>query len=410
MSDFKIELSSLLQNPKIQSKFNQLKPELAPLADTLKKRFASKELGFYDLPQTALETLEKQKALAAQIKNDFAGAIIFGIGGSYLGPAAVYEALTPDFPLYWLSNTDPGEMLRLSDIISEHKLASVVISKSGNTVETLSSFFHFSKQLNPSGYVLITDPASGTLRRLATENRWTSLEVPPNVGGRFSVLSPVGIFPTLLAGLNAEALLKGAAEFKNQLDRLPDSENPAYQFALLSFLWDTEMNHSLQYLMPYQRNLKLLSEWYVQLWGESLGKKGKGPTAISALGTTDQHSLLQLFKEGPRNKVVGFLNVKEDVYDSEVGKPSFAVPEFDYLWKHSFQSISEKASHATEKSLQNSGVPTYRIDISKIDERTLGALFFFFETACAFAGELYQINAFDQPGVEETKKLLRAAL
>jgi glucose-6-phosphate isomerase len=161
--------------------------------------------------------------------------------------------------------------------------------------------------------------------------------------------------------------------------------------------------------MPYWSCLKLFGDWYVQLWAESLGKKSQGPTPVAALGSTDQHSLLQLFKEGPRNKIVGFMDVVEKK-TTQVGTPLFPTGKLDYLCNQNFEKLSRQASVATEKSLNNSDIPTYRIELQALEEFTLGSLFFFFETACAFAGELYGVNAFDQPGVEETKKLLRALL
>jgi glucose-6-phosphate isomerase len=291
-----------------------------------------------------------------------------------------------------------------------------VISKSGNTVETMGAFFHLSPNLDPKGIVAITDPKQGELRSLAHREGWTSFPIAPNIGGRYSVLTAVGLLPSELGGVSANGLLQGAAQMRAYLESLPPEENPAFSFALASYFWDVEGNRAVQYLMPYHRNLKLIADWYVQLWAESLGKRttsdpevAVGFSPVAALGTTDQHSLLQLFKEGPGDKIIGFLEV-EPKGSTPIGKPPFVVEKLSYLTDHTFEEITHLASLATEKSLNNSGVPTYRIVTEAPSPELLGALFFFFETACALAGELYGVDAFNQPGVEEAKRLLRESL
>ena len=261
---------------------------------------------------------------------------------------------------------------------------------------------------------MITDPIEGELRRLSKTEKWMSLPVPPAIGGRFSVLTAVGLLPLCLQGIDIRSLIAGAQGMRTWLLESSPNENPALWYALSLFLLD-EKNFSTQYLMPYDSRLKLLADWYVQLWGESLGKfsplfgKAVGPTPVSALGTSDQHSLLQLFKEGPLSKVVGFLSSKES--DSPlVGKPGFNSPQFEFLTKHSFSHLNVEASLATQESLQRRGVPTYRFSFGDLTPFSLGAFLFFQEVACALAGELYGVNAFDQPGVEEAKTLLKSKL
>ncbi len=389
---------------------------MATSEQALLEKFRSGKVGFYDWPKDSpLEEIERMAIVAKKLRKEFQGALCIGIGGSFLGPAATLDALrAPEeqeaFPIHWLSNADSSSIRKAKHFSKGRKIATVVLSKSGGTTETLSGFFHLSSQLKEKGFVVVTDPKSGELRRLAKKYAWENFEVPANIGGRFSVLTAVGLFPSFLGGLPAEELLEGAREMRSSLERFAPAENPAYLYALASFLWDTEGDCKIQYLMPYATNLKPIADWYVQLWAESLGKEKRGFTPVAALGTSDQHSVLQLLKEGPRDKVVGFIELDEKEAPT-IGEPSFAAdPSFKFLYSHTFTEIAVKASRATEQSLRNSEVPTYRFRFPALTAKTLGAFFFFQEVACAFAGELYGIHAFDQPGVEESKKLLEASL
>lgn len=385
-------------------------------AKALSSKFESKSVGFFDWPEICSDAeLTAVEKMAKALRKDFEGALIFGIGGSYLGPATILQALhTPksatEFPIHWISNADSRAITHAEDFVKKKKVATVVTSKSGNTVETLSAFFHLSRHLDPNGYVVITDPENGLLRRTAKQQGWKSLPLSPNIGGRFSVLTAVGLLPAALGGLDVRGLMEGAKSMRRALLSFSPHENPAYTFAVLSYLWDTKKSRTIQYLTPYHSGLALFADWFVQLWAESLGKNGRGPSPVAALGTTDQHSLLQLWKEGPGNKIVGFLDVLSSGLGEKICRPAFDVEFDDNLSQHTFDQVSHLASLATQESLTNAHVPTYRIEVADLNEATLGSLFFFFETACAYAGEWYAVNAFDQPGVEEAKRLLRQAL
>jgi glucose-6-phosphate isomerase len=380
----------------------------------------SQEIGFFDWPRNIPKSeLAQISGLTKKLTTDFEGAICIGIGGSYLGPAAIQEALRPvqnekGFSVIWVSNADSGTLLKAKSFLKNRKSATVIISKSGVTTETLSAFFHLSRELSSEGFVVITDPQKGELRRLSNEMGWHSLPVPPNIGGRFSVLTSVGLLPLALQGVSVEELLRGADSMRSKLTQFSPEENPAVWYAFSKFLWDG-LGRSVQYLMPYDSRLKLIGDWYVQLWAESLGKKqlgtnrAVGPNPVAALGTSDQHSLLQLFKEGPSNRLIGFIDLTEKE-GLVVGKPSFSSDNFSYLTNHSFSELNVLASYSTEESLHNASVPTYRISLKELSAFSLGELLFFQETACAVAGEFYKVNAFDQPGVEETKRLLRSKL
>lgn len=417
---FGIELTQLTSSfsEALKAKHSQL---FSSAKRELDEKFTSKTVGFFDWPKTiSQEEVSKITRLARDLKSKYQGLLVCGIGGSHLGAAAVLEALRSEaeekhFPIFWLNNVDRWAMDRARTFVTERKVACLIISKSGNTTETLSAFFHLHSHLDSKGIVIITDPKTGELRRWANTHGYASLAVPPNIGGRFSVLTSVGLLPIALGGVDIYGLLAGARDFRHYSDSLGVDANPAYQVAAMSYIWDTHFGHHTQYLMPYQSNLKLLTDWYVQLWAESLGKKdmsGKavGPTFVGALGTRDQHSLLQLFKEGPSNKLVGFIDVAPSKTPLTVGPAPVPTPDFKYLSEHSFEEINSKALLATAQSLEGAKVPTYRFMFEKLSPETLGSFILFQEFACAIAGEFYQVNAFNQPGVEEAKKLLRQSL
>ena len=393
---------------------------VAPTAwDRFRDRAQSGAVGFFDWPENTAAAAEAS-TVAATLRDRFDGVLCLGIGGSYLGPAAIQMALDdrvdPRFPVRWLSNVDPASVRQAEAFLRAGKRALVVVSKSGGTTETLAGFFHLARFVANDAIVVVTDPAQGFLADSARAQRWLHLPIAPNIGGRFSVLTAVGLLPTALLGGDPARLLEGAHQVREALLERPLAENVAVALAYLLYDADTRRGRNIQYLMPYRTELELLASWYVQLWGESLGKrrrdgKAVGPTPVAALGTGDQHSILQLLREGPGDKVTGFVDVAEG--DDErrlVGEPPFPATKFAFLFPHSFARLVTLAARATEQSLRNGGMPTYRIEFSTVDERTLGAFFFFWETVCAVAGEFYDVDAFDQPGVEESKVLWKSAL
>lgn len=417
---FKLEFSDLSQTLFSDGDLNS-NTLYSRARQSLNEKFNQKKIGFYDWPETlSNEEVLKILSIAKELRSRFEGVLICGIGGSHLGAAAVIEALRSEeeesrFPFFWLNNVDRWSVERATHFVKQRKVATLLISKSGNTTETLSGFFHLSPFLDPKGIVIITDPETGELRRWVNQHKYSHLPVPPNIGGRFSVLTAVGLLPIALSGINIHDLIDGARNLKAKLDQTSVEDNPAFPYAMTSYGWDKNRGHHTQYLMPYQSNLKLLTDWYVQLWAESLGKKDKagkavGPTFVGALGSRDQHSLLQLFKEGPNNKLVGFIDVESSSLPLKVGSAPVPSPAFEYLCQHTFEEINSKALAATAKSLDSSGVPTYRFIFNELSPKSLGSFILFQQLACAIAGELYQVNAFDQPGVEEAKRLLRQSL
>ncbi|MBI1860559.1 MAG: hypothetical protein HYR96_06550 [Deltaproteobacteria bacterium] len=383
-------------------------------------RSVTEEIGFFDLPETTPEAAPKEWAVTAhRLRSSFDGAIIVGIGGSYLGPQTLLESLRvatdqEDFPILWVTQPDPERIHILQRLALEKRYALVVISKSGNTTETLSAFFNLSQSVNAQGYLIITDPEKGALREMARREGWSTFSVPPDVGGRFSVLTSVGLFPAELAKISSQRILTGARRMREAILNSTPDECPAFWLALSHFRWDTEFRRNIHYLMPYRQTLKSLAEWHTQLFAESLGKidrtgKAVGFTPVAALGPSDQHSILQMLRQGPRDKMVGFIDTPVKA-STVVGMPSFSPGEAAYLTKTTFEQLNHLACRSTELSLQNGGMPTYRLALEGLSPEALGSAFFFFETVCALAGELYDVDAFGQPGVEEGKRLLKEAL
>ncbi len=385
----------------------------------LHKKYQSGSIGFYDWPKNIPPSLiGEAKTLGDEIRKNFECVVLIGIGGSFLGAAGLIEALrdpkekSPQ--IVWLSNVDRTALNRTMAAMQGKKTALVLISKSGSTVEALTALYELQSSIDSKAIYVITDPEKGELRQLSKTHGWKSLPVPPNIGGRFSVLTGVGLLPHAIAGIDNAKLLEGAAKMRERLEKAAPKENPAYQYALASYLW-CEQKRNIHVLMPYDSGIALIGDWFVQLWAESIGKKrikdGQpvGFTPIRCLGTTDQHSQLQLFKEGPEDKVVGFIEVR-DSNAKLIPKGALVTKHFEFLTKHSAEGVNRAASKAVEESLNRSGTPTYRFSFPSLNPETLGSFLFFQMTACAFAGELFGVNAFDQPGVEETKTLLRAAL
>jgi glucose-6-phosphate isomerase len=306
----------------------------------------------------------------------------------------------------------------LLDALDPASTLVIVISKSGGTVETAAQMLIAREWMESklgaaearARWVAITDPKAGTLRELATEAKWATLPIPSNVGGRFCALTAVGLLPARLAGVDAEGLLSGAAEMAARCRNTKVEDNPAALIALLSHLHDRDRGHSIHVMMPYSDRLRAFAAWYVQLWAESLGKRlsrdGRtvetGPTPLPAIGATDQHAQVQLFMEGPRDKLVTFIGVTHVERDLVIPRSAGAN---SYLGASSLGKLLGAERLGTTEALAADGRPSMTLLLDRLDARALGGLLFLYEAATAFSGELYGINAFDQPGVELGKRL-----
>ena len=343
--------------------------------------------------------------------------LVIGIGGSALGLKAVHQALSSldqSPTLSVLDNVDPVLVQEtLSTIESADQTSNdtvvIVISKSGSTAEIAALLMVTQQVLPQAKYIAITEKSS-QLHAYAISNGWETLPVPDGVGGRFSVLSNVGLFPAFLCHINCEELLRGAREM-DQLC-LKEDNNPA--LSLAQFLVDSyESGRSIHVLMPYCSRLANLSDWYVQLWAESLGKVDAhgnrvGPTPVAAIGATDQHSTLQLWQEGPLDKVIGFVNVT-NVNDIGLGD-HIMNEEFEWLKGKSLKQLIDAQQLSTDTSLQNAGQDTYTLTLPTLDAHAIGQFIALWQITVAIAGRMLQLNPYNQPGVELSKNLTRESL
>lgn len=399
-------------------------PRLEALVTELLQRSADPAamLGWLKLPEDR-ELVASVKEIAASLPAGLSDLVVLGIGGSSLGALAVTSALQHPYRLlqkdgtglrvHFVDNVDSDQVRGLLDVLDPASTVVNVISKSGTTAETMAAYMLFRSWLQArlgEGYaghvVATTDPESGILRPLAEQRGYRLLSVPPSVGGRFSVLSAVGLLPIALAGIDVDELLAGAAD-ANGLVQQPYAENPVLQAALIQYL-SYRRGRTISVLMPYSSRLRYLTDWFVQLWAESLGKAvdrhgsrvNEGSTPLGAIGATDQHSQVQLFNEGPDNKLVAFVRVEEPDARLVIPAPEPAIAELDYLAGRRFDQLLGAEQAATAHALLKHGKPNYTLSIPGLDARNLGLLLQFLMWQTAVMGELTGINTYDQPGVE----------
>jgi len=404
------------------TQINKIESRLKKADLKLSKLKNQKEQGFFDLPYDSkkLKTIE---ILAKETRKTFENLVVIGIGGSELGSKTIIKALDSGkgMKVTFLSNPDPDTITETIARINWKKTAVNVISKSGKTLETMSIFMTIrcilikavGKKKHAQHIIVTTDLTNSVLCTLAKKENYQILPHPLNVGGRFSVLSIVGLFPAACAGIDIRGLAKGAKTIETARKKLGTKCEPA-KFAALHYLHLTKYNRPIHVLMPYSDRLSDLSMWYRQIWAESLGKKkGKtfvGPTPIAALGTIDQHSQIQLYNNGPIDKVITFIEVKKFKTKISVPKIWTQIDGIKYIGGLDFETIIHAEREGTAKALTNNKRPNGTLHIPRISPETIGALFMFYELATAYVGELMGINAFDQPGVEEgklaTQKLL----
>jgi glucose-6-phosphate isomerase len=399
-------------------------PRAADAVPAVLARVEQGELGFWELPDD-VGLADRCQALARSLRERFDNLVVLGIGGSSLGGRMLDEALNKGGPkVIYLDNVDP---VRFEDTLADLDLERTcfnVVSKSGGTVETAALFVHARDRLRAAfgedGYrarmIATTDTEKGLMRAIALEDGLEMLPVPDNVGGRFSVLTAVGLFPAAFAGMDVRQLLNGAASMRARCTGSAIADNPALAHAVVHHLADTDKGRPIHVVMPYCDRLRAFGEWYAQLWGESLGKrKGRdgediyvGPTPVVAVGSTDQHSQIQLYVEGPEDKLITFVGVREP---GVTGAFPEQMPEgYAYLQGHSMAELLGAELRGTQLALARLGRPTLALSLERVDAHALGELVFFYEASTAFSGELYDIDAFDQPGVEMGKRIAFALM
>jgi glucose-6-phosphate isomerase len=412
---------------------DRLQPAIEEIHRWIEEEREMGRLPFMTLPFDGT-TAARVKAYRKQIKPWAENFVVLGIGGSALGAKALFSALCHPYfnllsrtmrkgflRLFVADNIDPDGFQSLLEILEIRKTVFNVISKSGGTAETMSQFLFIRDLLKKKlgnrkekqHLVITTDPASGVLRKIAEEEQILSFEIHPFLGGRFSVLSAVGLLPAACCGIDIEELLAGARDMAERCRQPLPWENPAYLCAALSFLAYRQLKKSVRVVMPYADGLKGMGDWFAQLWAESLGKKfnlrGKevwyGQTPVIALGATDQHSQLQLYMEGPGDKVFTFLGVEKFAASLPLPKIYPKVEELAYLGGQSFNRLIQAEMEATRRTLAANGRPSLLITLPRINPFTVGQLIFLWELETLVCGRLLGINPLDQPGVEAGKRL-----
>lgn len=389
------------------------------------------KLGFMELPYDSAMIKEVKQA-AQRVAGKFENMVVIGIGGSALGTIALQRALhhpywnllsnkqREKYPrLFVIDNVDPELIQGLTEIIDFKKTLFNVISKSGTTAECLANYFVLRSVLikkvgkkYKKHLIITTDPNKGYLREHVNKEGLLSLSMPENVGGRFSVLSSVGLFSAAVTGINIDALMRGAQDMSVRCDTNEMKKNIAAVFALINFMYYQKGKHICVF-MPYSHAMYDFADWFRQLWAESLGKRVNienipvhvGPTPIKALGTTDQHSQVQLYIEGPYDKLFVFLSIE---------KHRAIVPirttEDHYLKGKSLNKLFKAEEIATVAALSRNERPNMSIVLPEVNPHTVGQLIYMLELGTAYCGEFFNINAFDQPGVELSKQYTYALM
>jgi glucose-6-phosphate isomerase len=399
---------------------DEITPRLREAADA----FLENPPGFMRLPKTG-EYAEASARLAGEITTASATDFIhIGIGGSALGPMALHKALNHPYynvlpgearhgpRLHFAENTDPTTLSAILDVADPDGTWVNVVTKSGSTAETMANFLvirgFLIDSLGDFGFqertIATTDPEEGFLKQIADREDLKVLPIPPDVGGRFSVLTPVGLFPAAVTGLDIDALLAGAAQCVDEVNE-QGAEHPAAVGAAMHYLMDTARGRNVRVMMTYADALERLAAWFVQLWAESLGKDGKGSTPHGAVGTTDQHSQVQLYMEGPQDKVIEIVEVDNHPRDLEIPKAYEDLEGVGYLGGHTMAELLGVECDATRRTLTEAGHPNSTIRLGAVNEENLGYLLQALEVQTAIAGALYGVNAFNQPGVEAGKQI-----
>ena len=391
----------------------------------LKEKIDSEFLGWLSLPTNYnREEFSRIKKAANKIKNDSDVLVVIGIGGSYLGARAVIEALTNTFTnsisdddskfpkiIFVGNNMNPDYINDVIEFIEDRDFSINVISKSGTTTEPAIAFRIFRECLENrygiaearSRIYVTTDKQKGALKQLADEEGYEKFVVPDNVGGRYSVLTAVGLLPIATAGINIDKLMAGALEAQEKYADSNLKYNECYQYAVArNILYKNKKN--IEILVDYQPKLHYFIEWWKQLYAESEGKENKGIFPAGVDFTTDLHSMGQYIQEGRRDLFETVISIKTPKNDIIINPDDDSLDGLNYLSGKTMDYVNKKAMEGTIKAHVSGDVPNIVIHMNKLDEVNLGELIYFFEKACAISGMILGVNPFNQPGVEEYKK------
>ncbi len=447
MQNISIDISLCSAN-KIGTEHGFTEKEFAEISQLIKnyhhqliEERQNKIYGFYDLYKDTTTIYMVREVAKRFLDRGYDNLVILGIGGSALGITALNTALNPSYynllspedrkgypRLFVMDNIDPDTFSQMLSLCPIENTLFNAISKSGETAETMCQLMIVLEIIEKTvgrdkvkeHLVVTTSPKAekapkSLLHPIAERYELTQFDIPLNVGGRFSVFSPVGLFPSAMLGFNIEELVAGC----EQMDKLcstPNIENnPAYQFAGIHYLLDKNKGKKISVMMPYSDKLKDIADWYRQLWAESLGKRYDidnkeifaGQTPVKALGATDQHSQIQLYREGPNDKIINLIKVEKFTNSLKIPNILTEIPELEYLRGRTMNELLEAEFIGTRDALGLSQRPVITITMEEVREYTVAQLMYMLEVATAMGGKLYRVNAFNQPGVEEGKKIAR---
>ncbi|MCP4644760.1 MAG: glucose-6-phosphate isomerase [bacterium] len=421
-----------------------IEPRIAAAHKILRRERKNGDYGFWDLHKDTKVIKSVKETAATFLERGYDNLVILGIGGSALGITALATALKPKYynmmtrrgrkgcpRLFVMDNIDPVTFRDMMRICPPKKTLYNVISKSGGTAETMSQLMividaiekklgkkavkdHLVVTTNPRG----KDAPPSLLHPVADQYKLTSFTVPLNVGGRFSVFSPVGLFPAAMLGMDIDAMVSGCRAMDARCAKPSLTENPAYLRAAVQYLADTEKGKVMSVMMPYADGLRDVADWYRQIWAESLGKRYSldgeevfaGQTPIKALGATDQHSQVQLYREGPNDKILNILEVRRFDKTARIPDALKSVKQLAYLRGVTMNKLMAAELRGTMDALKISGRPVSRITLPRLNAHTVAQLLYMLEVETAMAGRLYNVQTFDQPGVEEGKQIARALM
>lgn len=418
-----------------------IEPRVLAAHATLQQERKDKKYGFYDLHRDTASFAACKETAAHFSSFGYENLVVLGIGGSALGITALTAALKPPYynqlsrsgrkgcpRLFVMDNIDPVTFRAMIRLCPPKKTLFNVISKSGETAETMCQLMividQIEKKLGKEAmkdHVVVTTSPEGPnapkslLHPVAKAYGLKTFSIPLNVGGRFSVFSPVGMFPAAMLGMDLDALAAGCAAMDARCSVGSLTENPAYLRAAVHYLMDTAKGKNISVMMPYADGLRYVSDWYCQLWAESLGKRYSlegeevftGQTPVKALGATDQHSQVQLYREGPNDKIFNILEVQRFDNTLKIPETLSDIPELAYLRNTSMNKLMAAELRGTVDALKESHRPVLKITLPKLNAHSVAQVLYMLEVETAMAGRLYNINTFDQPGVEAGKVIAR---
>ena len=430
MKNIKVDLTNALSFIN-QNEFNNYDKLISEKNDLLKnqKGKGSEFLGWINLPnQIPQELISDINKTASELRENSDVIVIIGIGGSYLGAKSVIEALSGNFDYLKSDGKNPlilfaGQNLsedyhyELLDFLKDKKFSVIIISKSGTTTEPAIAFRllrkelenRYGKQEASKRIIAITDASKGALRSMADQENYKSFVIDDDIGGRYSVLTPVGLLPIACAGFNIEELISGAGSMLELSESKAFEDNPVFQYAAIRHALYSK-NKTIEILANYNPRLNFIAEWWKQLFGESEGKENKGIFPASVSFTTDLHSLGQYVQEGLRNIFETVISVEKTKFNLEIPSDSDNFDKLNFLEGKSIDYVNKMAELGTTLAHVDGNVPNIKISLPEINEFYIGQLLYFFEKSCAISGYLLDINPFDQPGVEAYKKNMFALL